>query len=162
MATPKLTKQWSPQAIDPPKLSAQDWNMTMALGVVFVAMAVLQIASFNDFKDVLNATFGLSGSTSWAVVLILAELWAAVAFFKLRLSALFRMFSSVFAILVSGFWFFENVRLVASDTTIQAANSGFFGRFLAQQPGWWTVIEVTIVLFWTLGAVEMTRVKSGK
>ncbi len=26
-------------------------------------------------------------------------------------------------------------------------NSGFFGRFLAQQPGWWTAIEASILLF---------------
>lgn len=158
MATPKLSKQWSPQAMDPPKLSAQDWNMTMALGVVFIAMAALQLGSFSDFKDTLSA-IGLSGSGTWAAILILAELWAAVAFFKLRLSALFRMFSSLFAILVSGFWFFENIRLVAGNMTGTVTNSGFFGRFLAQQPGWWTIVEVTVVLFWTLNAVDLTKAR---
>ena len=47
VAKAKTSKSFPAQAIDPPKLSMQEWNMTMLLGLVFIVMAVLQLISFN-------------------------------------------------------------------------------------------------------------------
>jgi len=159
MAKANLSKQWPVKALDPPALSMQEWYTTMALGVLFIVMAVLQLIGFSGFKDALDG-MGVASSAVWGTVLILAELWAAAALFKVRLSMLFRMFSSLFALLVSGFWFYETIRLVSADMTSSSTHVGYFGRFLAQSPGWWTVLEATIVLFWTFWAVSATQVKS--
>lgn len=155
MANSKLNTPWPAVTQAPPKLSAEEWNMTMLLGLAFVVMAVLQLTSFSDFRDALTS-IGLTSTSAWAAALILAELWAAASFFKLRLSYAFRMASNFFAVLVSGFWFFETVRLVAADMT-NLSNNGFFGKYLTQSPGWWTVVEATVVLFWTLWAVNLTQ-----
>ena len=159
MAKSKSTNQWPVKALAPPNLSMQEWNMTMLLGVVFIATAILQLISFSDFKDALGA-LGIPSPATWGAVIVLAELWASANFFKLPLSMLFRMFSSILALTVSGFWFFETLRLVAASSSATVTNTGFFGRFLSQSPGWWTVIETTIVLFWTFWAVNLTQVKS--
>ena len=43
----------------------------------------------------------------------------------------------------------------------QLPNSGFFGNYLDQSPGWWTVVEATIMLFWVVYATEaISRSKS--
>lgn len=138
-----------------PKLSDRQWGNVNLLGVVLVVMAVCQLVTFNDFKDVLNA-IGLGGPTAWAISLIVAELWAAVTFFKVRLSSAFRLIGSLLAILVAGFWFVENLHLISAGAS-SAANSGFFGRYLEQAPGWWTAVEVTVLLFWTVYAVNLTK-----
>lgn len=161
MATTKTSKHWSAQAMEPPTITQPEWNLTMLLGLVFIVMAILQIVGFSGFKDALGA-MGLQSPATWGVVLIILELWAASAFFKLRLSMAFRMASSLFALLVSGFWFYETVRLVGADLTTNATNVGYFGRYLVQSPGWWTVIEATVVLFWTFWAVSLTRVNRSR
>src|SRR4029077_20021406 len=118
----------------------------------FFVMAILQLASFNDFK-VWFSNIDMSGPTVWAIVLILAELLATLSFFKIRLSSTVRIFSSLLALLVSGFWFIENLRLVSDGASGILQNSGYFGRFLHQTPGWWSVIEAGVVFFVVLWAV---------
>jgi hypothetical protein len=68
-----------------------------------------------------------------------------------------RFWGILMAVLVSGFWFIENLFLVTSDTAKAAGNSGFFGKYLSQTPGWWTVVEVTIFLFWIVYAAELLK-----
>ncbi len=154
----KVNGQWPAKASDPPALSDMDWNKVMLLGVVFIVMAVLQIVSFNDFETILT-NMGLSSPATWAGVLIFAELVAGFSMFKVRMSSLFRMFGATLAALASGFWFFETIRLVANDLSGVVSNVGYFGRFLSQAPGWWTVIESTVVLAWTLWVVRVTAEK---
>lgn len=144
-------KGWPVKAVDAPKVSNRSWMGAGVLGVVFIAMAVLQLVSFSDFKDDLDA-LGLAGPSTWAVLIILAEFWGAAGFFKLRLSRGFRTVSYGLAVLVAGFWFLANVQATANG--LAAHSSGFFGRFLNQTPGWWSVIEVTIFLFWVLSEVS--------
>jgi hypothetical protein len=60
------------------------------------------------------------------------------------------------AVLVAGFWFVENLYLTTTSGG-QLPSSGFFGKYLNQQPGWWTVIEVTLLLFWILFAAELLK-----
>ena len=141
---------------DPPKLTEMQWNVSGLLGVVFVVMALLQVISFSDFKDWLSG-IGIDSPAVCAVVIIIAELIAGIGFFKLRLSSFFRWVSGGLAILAVGFWFVENLRLVSDGMAGQLDNSGLFGRYLPQSPGWWTVLEVTILLFWVIYALTAMK-----
>ncbi len=146
MAERSKTNKVTVKAVDPPKLTDQQWNVLGLVGIIFFSMAILQLASFTYFKNWLES-IDLAQPQLWAVGLILAELWASVGFFKIKLSPLFRMVSTVLALLVSGFWFIQNIRLVSDGASGVLMNSGFFGRFLAQTPSWWTVLESGIFFF---------------
>lgn len=139
-----------------PRLNDKQWSNVSVLGVLLLAMAVLQLVSFNDFKGVLE-TIGLGGPTAWAIGLIVAEAWAAVSFFKVRLPSAFRLVGETLAVAVAGFWFIENLQLIAGGATASMVNSGYFGRYLMQSPGWWTAIEASILLLWTIYAVNLTK-----
>lgn len=154
MAAQAQISGWT-KTVNPPKLSTTQWNVAGLLGVVFVVMAVLQAIGFSDFKDWLDA-IGLGSPATWAVGLIIAELLAAVGLFRLKLPKIVAMLSALAAILVAGFWFIENIRLVSQAASGELTNSGFFGKFLHQSPGWWTVIEVTVFLFWVIYSVQLT------
>ncbi len=161
MAARAQSTGWSMEMMDPPRLSSRQWNMVGILGVVFIVMAVLQVIGFGDFKDWLKGV-GLGGPTVWAVVLIVAELIAAAGFFKLRLSAFARMLSSLAALFVAGFWFVENLRLISAGKAAVVQNSGFFGKYLHQTPGWWTVVEVSILLFGVIYGLEVAQMARAK
>jgi hypothetical protein len=147
---------WPVKAVNPPALSTKEWVLAGILGAIFLAMAILQLISFADFTDILGA-MGLPGPTAWAVCIILAELWGAAGFFKWRLSVGFRLVSYTMAVVAAGFWFVENLQLLSNGVGQTLDNSGFFGRFLAQQPGWWTVVEVSVFLFAVLYKVAHLR-----
>ena len=148
-------KGWG-KMVDPPKLTSQQWNLAGLLGVVLIVMAVLQIISFSDFKDWLSQV-GIDSPATCAVILIVAELWAALGFFKLKLMLGFRAISALLAVLVSGFWFVENLRLVSEGQAGTLTSSGFFGGFLEQSPGWLTVIESALLLFWVIYTLNLTK-----
>jgi len=157
MPAKKIQSQgWPVKAVDAPKLSTNEWVLTAVPGVILLVMAILQLISFNDFKVGL-ALMGVASPNFWGACIIMAEIWGAAGFFKLRLSRGFRSVSYVLAVLVSGFWFINNLQLVASNTGAQMHNSYFFGRFLAQAPSWWTVLEVSILLFWVAYKVALLR-----
>ncbi len=156
MAVKFSQQTWNVQAEDPPKLSSNQWGALSLLGAVFLVMAVAQLISFNDFKAALNL-MGLSSEGAWGALIILAEVGAAVGFFKLRLSALMRTVSGVLALLASGFWFITNIRLVAEGSAGLLPNSGYFGKYLQQSPGWWTVIEATIAIAWVIYSLELVK-----
>jgi hypothetical protein len=147
---------WPVKAVAPPVLTTRQWVLAAVPGLVLLVAAILQLVSFTDFVDALDA-MGLPGPTAWAVCVILAELWGAAGFFVWRLSAGFRLVSYAMAVAVSLFWFVENLQLAANGVGAQLDNSGFFGRFLAQKPSWWTVLEVTVLLFWILHKVGLMR-----
>jgi hypothetical protein len=144
---------WPVKAVDAPKMSTKEWILVAIPGLVLLVTAVLQLISFSDFKEALDS-MGLPGPTAWAVAIIFAELWGAAGFFRLRLSVGFRLVSYTMALAACLFWFIENLQLISNGVGEQLHNSGFFGRFLAQQPGWWTALEVAIVLFWVIYAIE--------
>jgi hypothetical protein len=143
------TSGWPVKAVAPPALSTTEWVLAAIPGLILFLAAVLQLISFADFRDAL-AAMGLPGPTAWAVVIILAELWGAAGFFRWRLSTGFRLVANTLALGAALFWFVENLQLVSSGIGSQLDNSGFFGRFLQQKPGWWTVVEVSTLLFWIL------------
>jgi len=156
MSAKSVQAGWPVKAVDPPKVSSAEWGWAAVPGIILAVMAVLQIVSFADFRDLLDE-MGLPGPTAWAVCAIVAELWGAVGFFKLRLSASFRLVSYTMAVLAAGFWFILNLQLVSNGMAAELDNSGFFGRFLAQQPGWWTVLEVTLLLWLVVYNVGLLR-----
>lgn len=156
MSAKSAKLNWKVKAADPPKLTDQQWNLMGLIGLAFFVMAILQLASFNDFKNWLQS-ISLGSPGVWAAVIIFAELWAAAGFFKLRLSTGFRMVSALMALLVSGFWFIQNLRLVSDGAGGILQNSGYFGRFLHQSPGWWSVLEASVLLFVVLWSVQLSK-----
>ncbi|HCM51554.1 TPA: hypothetical protein DIS56_00220 [Candidatus Saccharibacteria bacterium] len=150
-------KDWSETFANPPKLSQYDSWLTSLLAVVFLAMAILQVASFNDFKSALGGLGIANSPETWAFILVVAEVWAALGFLKVRLHGLIRFFSGVFAVFAAGFWFVESLQVVAGTTAGQLANNGFFGKYLTQQPGWWTVLEASVLLFWVVYSLRLSK-----
>lgn len=146
-------KKHSVKTTDPPKLTDQQWNSLGIVGVIFFAMAILQLASFTDFKEWLGSA-GLSQPQIWAVGIIFAELLASVGFFKLRLSVLMRMASAGAAFLVSGFWLIQNIKLVSDGASGVMQSSGFFGNYLLQSPSWWTVLEAGFFFFLVINSLS--------
>jgi len=147
---------WKVRMANPPALSIWQWNVSHLLAVIFVVMAVLQLVSFNDFRNGLG-NLGLSAPSLWAAVVILAELWAAAGLFKWRLSYAFRAISMTLALLVAGFWFVLNLQAISNGNGDVTTNSFFFGKFLAQTPGWWTVLEATLLLAAAMYIVDASR-----
>lgn len=159
MAVQDQLKGWGQgwtQITDPPRLTDQQWAATSVLGVILIVMAILQLIGFSGFRDWLDSV-GFGAPAVWAVIIPLAELWAAAGLFRLRLPAAARTVSAWLAILVGGFWFIETLRLVSEGAVGQLTNSGLFGQYLSQSPGWWTVVEVTALLFWVVYSLKLTK-----
>jgi hypothetical protein len=152
----KQLMRWAVESKKPPKLDEQHWNLVGLLGVVFLIMALLQLWSYSSFKDWITAS-GMSGAASWAIVIVLFELLAAIGLFKVGLSYMARVITAAAVVLTSGFWFIETIRLVSGNYVDVLKNSGYFGRFLQQAPGWWTVIEATVLLAWSAYAVDLFK-----
>ncbi len=151
-----LGNKLSVKATSPPELSDKDWNILGVVGIVLFLMAILQLISFTDFKSWLEQV-GFSQPAAWGVVLIMSEVWAGAGFFKIHLSPLFRIVSAILAFLVSGFWFIQNLRLVSGSSQPNLTNSGFFGNYLTQTPSWWTVLEVSLLLFGVIYALNLFK-----
>src|SRR3989338_1764107 len=150
-------KDWSQTFANPPKLNQQATINVGLLSVIFLVMVVLQLASFNDFKFALGGLGITSSPETMAVILIVAEVWAALGFLKIRLHGLIRFFSGFFAVFAAGFWFLASAQIVTSLNVSQIFNSGFFGKYLAQQPGWWTILEASVFLFWVVYALRLAK-----
>jgi hypothetical protein len=158
----KNNQSW-PVAQQPPTLTNNQWYLMSFIGIIFFLAATLQIIGFQNFSDNL-ASMGLSSSNWWGGAIVFTELWAAASFFKIRLSWLFRKFSNFFALTVAGFWFFESVRqaAMAPDEISPISNMNYFGHFLSQAPGWWTVIESTVFILVILYTLEQVMQKNAK
>jgi hypothetical protein len=139
-----------------PDLSQRHWNMLAIPAIVLAVMAVLQIISFGKFKDWLDE-IRVGWPAVVAVVIIVAELWGALSLLQLNMNSLMRFLGVSLAVLVSGFWFIENLQVASSGGAGQLPNSGLFGKYLTQSPGWWTIVEVSILLFWVVYAAELLK-----
>ncbi len=139
-----------------PQLSTQSWNLLAIPAAVLVVMATLQIISFGKFKDWLDQ-IRVGWPAVVAVVVIIAELWGALSLLRISMHGMLRILGVSLAVIVSGFWFLENLYVVTGSYTHQVQSSGLFGKYLSQTPGWWTVIEVTILLFWIVYAAELLK-----
>jgi hypothetical protein len=147
-------------ASDKPELSQRHWNMLAIPAVVLAVMAILQIISFGRFKDWLTE-IRIGWPAVVAVVIILAELWGALSLLQLNMSRMLRFLGVSLAVLVSGFWFVENLQIASSGGAGQLPSSGLFGKYLNQSPGWWTILEVSILLFWVVYAAELLKWRPG-
>jgi hypothetical protein len=139
-----------------PALSQRNWNMLAIPAIVLAVMAILQVISFGKFKDWLDE-IRVGWPAVVAVVIIVAELWGALSLLQLNMNRLFRFIGLSLAVLVSGFWFVENLQIASSGGAGQLPNSGLFGKYLTQSPGWWTIVEVSILLFWVVYAAELLK-----
>lgn len=143
-----------------PGLSQRSWNMLAVPAVVLAVMAILQIISFGKFKDWLDE-IRVGAPAVVAVVVIIAELWGALSLFQIGMNRMMRFWGVTLAIVVSSFWFVENLQIASSGGAGQLPNSGFFGKYLMQTPGWWTILEVSILLFWVIYAAELLKNRRG-
>jgi len=138
-----------------PEATAAQWNLLAIPAAVLVVMAILQVVSFGRFKDWIDS-INIGWPAVVAVVIIIAELWGALSLLRTPINNMMRFFGISLAVTVTGFWFVENLYL-ASSSGGQLPSSGFFGKYLNQQPGWWTVVEMTIMLFWIVYAAELLK-----
>jgi uncharacterized integral membrane protein len=139
-----------------PNISQTQWYVLAVPAIVLLLMAVLQIISFGKFKDWLTE-IRVGWPAAAAVLIILAEILGAISLTQINMDRTLRFIGVSLAVLVSGFWFVENLQLASSGGAGQLPNSGFFGNFLTQSPGWWTIMEVTILLFWVIYAAELLK-----
>ena len=139
-----------------PELSQRSWNMLAIPAIVLAVMAILQVISFGKFKDWLDE-IRVGWPAVVAVVIIVAELWGALSLLQINMNRMLRFVGVSLAVLVSGFWFVENLQIASSGGAGQLPNSGLFGKYLTQSPGWWTILEVSILLFWVIYAAELLK-----
>jgi hypothetical protein len=138
-----------------PAIRSAQWNLLAVPAAVLVVMAVLQIISFGRFKDWLDSV-NIGAPAVVAVLLIIAELCGALSLLRIPMHAMLRFWGMAAGLLAIGFWFIENL-YQATSSGGQLPTSGFFGRYLNQQPGWWTVIEISILLFWYVYGAELFK-----
>lgn len=136
-----------------PAIRTMHWNLLAVPAAVLAVMAILQIISFGRFKDWLDS-INVGAPAVVAVLLIIAELWGAFSLLRIPMHAMLRFWGVVVGLLAVGFWFIENLYLATSSGG-QLPTSGFFGRYLNQQPGWWTIIEISLLLFWVVYGAEL-------
>ena len=139
-----------------PNLSQFQWYIMAVPAIVLLLMAGLQILSFGKFKDWLTE-IRVGWPAVVAVMIIVAELLGALSLTQANISRSLRFTGLTLGVLVSGFWFVENLQLASSGGAGQLPNSGFFGDFLTQSPGWWSIMEVTILFFWIIYAAELIK-----
>jgi hypothetical protein len=107
-----------------PELSSANWNLLAIPAAVLAVMAILQIISFGRFKDWLES-IRVGWPAAVAVAIIIAELWGAASLLRIPMSAMLRFAGVSLAVLVSGFWFIENL-YIATSSGGQLPTSGFF------------------------------------
>jgi hypothetical protein len=139
---------------DKPDLGQKHWLLLAIPAVVLLAMAILQAVSFGKFKNWLEE-IRIGWPAVVAVAVILAELWGAASLLQVSWPRAVRYIGLTLAVLVSFFWFVENLTLAANGGAGQLQNSGFFGSYLTQSPGWWTILAVSVLLFWVVYAAEL-------
>jgi heme/copper-type cytochrome/quinol oxidase subunit 2 len=139
-----------------PGLSPASWNALAIPAAVLFVMAILQVIGFGKFKDFLD-NIKVGWPAVVAVVIIIAEVWGAISLLRVPMSAMLRFIGVSMAVAVVSFWFVETLFLVTSDTARALQNNGLFGKYLSQTPGWWTVIEVSILMFWVVYAAELLK-----
>jgi hypothetical protein len=144
-----------------PGLTQRNWNMLAIPAIVLAVMAILQLVSFGKFKDWLEE-IRVGWPAVVAVVVIIAELWGAFSLLQVGMSRMIRFIGISLAVLVSGFWFIENLQLAANGGAGQLPNSGLFGKYLTQSPGWWTILEVSILLFWVVYSAELLKWRANR
>ncbi|HSW78865.1 MAG TPA: hypothetical protein VLF88_02505 [Candidatus Babeliales bacterium] len=138
-----------------PALSSMQWNLLAIPAAALAIMAILQIISFSKFKDFLESV-RIGWPAVVAVALIVAELLGALSLLRIPMHPLARFVGLTLGLLAAGFWFVENLYF-ATGSGGQLPNSGFFGKYLTQSPGWWTIIEISLLLFWILYAAELFK-----
>lgn len=138
-----------------PDINTSAWNILAIPAAVFFVMAILQAISFTAFRNYLDGQ-RVGAPTLTGILLIIAGFWAAFSLLRLPLPYIFRSFGILLALLVAGFWFIENLFFTTSAGG-QLPNSGFFGKYLTQSPGWWTVLEVSIMLFLVIHAARLLK-----
>ncbi len=154
----RTLKRWKDEYAKPAALNQNQHAAVNALAVLFLVMAVLQVASFTEFKGALHDLGLTRAPEAWAIGLIVAEAWGALGLLSVKMHGLMRAVGRFGAVLAAGFWFIASLEAVTGMETA-VGNMGYFGKYLSQTAGWWTVLEATIVMIWTVYALEITKRK---
>lgn len=159
---------WPVKAVAPPNLTPRQWWLSHLLALIFLAAAILQLINFHDFADNFGA-LAYPTANLWAGAIIFVELMAAFGFLRVRQSWGFRAVTNYLAVIGGLFWLVNSLRTLSNfdGASIDidgrsAVVSNFFGRYLTQAAGWWTVIEATVFLLLVLYTVEIMRLKAGR
>jgi hypothetical protein len=118
--------------------------MRVVLGVVFVAMAAGQLASWTSMPDILDAYEALpAGALPWlAGVLIAAELTAGVWLVARPRSLALTPVWIYMAVAVA--WTVLGVQAFVRDVPV--SNCGCFGRYLTQRLSWFTLAQDALLV----------------
>lgn len=146
---------------DKPELSQRSWNILAIPAIILLVMAVLQLISFGKFKDWLDSS-GVGWPVLVAILVIIAELWGAMSMLQVGIGRMVRWVGLTLAVVVSGFWFIENVTQTTNPHITATPSSGYFGNYLTQAPGWWTVLEISALLFLVIYAAEKLAWRSNR
>lgn len=118
------------------------------LGLVMVALALLQLFQFEDFPlvfEVMRVPGGAIAAGVLAAVFPLLEVASLPFLFSLRVPAWLRKVSMVAGVSVGALWLL--ITLWATITQGSGIVSGIFGATLAVSSGWWGVVFAALLLW---------------
>lgn len=115
--------------------------LALLYGGILVVMAVAQLFTFNDFRDLIDS-FWLPGGAPTAYFLsgmiVVAEVFALPFLLRMRVSILMRYLSMALGWVVPLFWI--AISLWLQVTLNAVSNVGFVGTVARLMPGWWAVL----------------------
>jgi hypothetical protein len=118
------------------------------LGLVMMALALLQLFQFEDFPAVIQS-MGLPGGVASAFLLAalfpLLEIAGLPYLFSMRVSPPVRRVSRTACLTVGVLWLI--VCLWTSVMMGTGADSGIFGATLSTTSGWWSVVLASLLLW---------------
>jgi len=133
------------------------------LGLVMVALALLQLFQYEDFPLVFQV-MGIPGGAAVAGILAavfpLLEAASLPFLFSLRVPTWLRKVSVAAGVSVGVLWLF--VTVWASVTQGGGVVSGIFGATLAVKSGWWGVVFAALLLWSTILTVKELPVRRQK
>ena len=126
--------------------------ITMLLAILFVAMALTQLFTFEDFLQLLvsfNLPFGAQGAYFIGSFVVVAEVFSLPFLLRMPLSKAFRWVSMAFSWFATLVW----IKIAAWVVLTQpgAENVGFLGTLVGLTPGWWAIlvaIALAILASW--------------
>lgn len=120
---------------------------SVAVAVVFVAMAVAQLFTFEKFPDVV-ALMGLPGdilvADIRAALIVVFEVFALPFLLSMRLIPLMRVSSMIMGWIAAVAWLGVSIRLAV--TGVEIDNGGLLGATVALAPGIWMIVFSAVLV----------------
>lgn len=123
--------------------------VSIGLAAVFVAMAVVQLFTFESFPDVLAAVgLPIDSVNVWAAIIVTLEVFAVPFLLAMRLSPAMRIVSMISGWLVVLVWLGISIRTTVSSG---GGASGLLGATITIPAGVWSVFfcaALAVVAVW--------------